>query len=145
MDYQKMTYIRNIKHCLIICLILSVGLFAGNGIGSLFDKRLIAGESYVSILFKMPTGRFIDVSRSISSENALSRITGYCGMIEMGLATPEFLIDRYKKETDFEVKKIIAMLIKKYYPGKYHILEKIDPKLIIKEKSREIKQQEFLL
>jgi hypothetical protein len=145
MDFHKMRYVNKIKHCFFACLILSIGFFIGKGIGNLMDKKMMTGESFLSILFKMPSGRFMDVSQAISSENALSRVTGYCGMIEMGLATPDFLIDRYKKETDIEVKKIIAMLVKKYYPGKYHILEKNDPQLHKKAKSREIKQQEFLL
>ncbi len=95
-----------------ICVMLTV---IGYRVGRLAGGRMLADilmkESSLPLLLSRPVSQFYDMYVLINSGNPFSRISGYYSLMDNNMIDEQFLLDRYRKEEIFAIRRTILWVL----------------------------------
>jgi len=92
-------------------VLILMGFMAGRGIGKGLISNLILKDSMFPLLLSRPIDQFYGMHILLNSPNPYSRLSGYYSLIDSKMINNEFLIDRYKNEDNFAIKRTILWIL----------------------------------
>ncbi len=93
----------------LIFIIAAIGLLSGHAAGKRLVSGLFSGKRQAFFLYKIPADYFKTLNL-LNSDNELNRLEGYYSLLDNNIIDADFLIKRYKSETDF-LKPVIVWLL----------------------------------
>jgi hypothetical protein len=92
-------------------VLILMGFMAGRVIGKGLISNLILKDRMFPLLLSRPIDQFYGMHILLNSANPYSRLSGYYSLIDNKMINNEFLIDRYKNEDDFVIKRTILWIL----------------------------------
>ncbi|MBN2039963.1 MAG: hypothetical protein JW864_07985 [Spirochaetes bacterium] len=106
---KHISLLKILKLFFLFSVILIAGYFSGSLAGRSIVSSIITGKKSVFFLYRIPLGYIVSAGL-LSSEDELKRTEGYYALLDNNMIDPEFLIERYKRETGY-IKPLIIWLI----------------------------------
>lgn len=106
---KHFSLLKIIKLFFLFSIILIAGYLLGSRAGKSIVSTAITNKRSVFFLYKLPLD-YIITANLLSSEDELKRTQGYYALLDNNMIDPEFLIERYKRETGF-IKPLIVWLM----------------------------------
>jgi len=103
------------KFYMFLLLLTLTGMAAGKLSGDYILSSAIKGNvSFLTFIFS-PSRSFIDTFSLLNNSSDYKRLEGYYAYNESGLADPDFLVERYKKEDSDIIKKAIIWIAEEHF------------------------------
>lgn len=106
---KNISLLKILKLFFMFSVILIAGYFLGIKAGRFIVTGAVTGSRYIFFLYKLPFD-YIVTANLLSSEDELKRAEGYYALLDNNMIDPDFLMQRYKKESGF-IKPLIIWLI----------------------------------
>jgi hypothetical protein len=99
------------RFIIIIIITALAGYASGHILGTELIKRFITGSSGLVILISRPAYEYVESASMLNSNSGFRRMSGYYSLYENRNIDPDFLMERYRRESDEYLRRTIIWLL----------------------------------
>ncbi len=96
---------------IVVPVLILIGFMVGKPLGKGLISNLVLRDSLFPLLLSRPIDQFFGMHILLNSPNPYSRLSGYYSLFDNRMINAEFLIERFKIEENYVIKRTILWIL----------------------------------